>query len=570
MSRAVIYLRVSTKDQARRGGEAEGFSIPAQREACTRKAEQLGAEVTAEFIDAGESARSSARPELQRMLESISRYPVDYVIVHKVDRLARNRFDDVTINLAIQKAGAKLISVTENIDETPQGMLMHGIMSSLAEFYSGNLATETKKGMAQKVRNGGTPGMVPFGYLNVQRRTDEGAVVRTVELDPDRAEHAAWIYEAYATGEWTMSQIASRLTDLGVTTLPRPKRPARRLSTSTVEVILKNRYYIGEVKFDGVWHPGNHPRLVDADTFQRVQDIRAMRVRTREKPQLRPHYLRGTVACGLCGEELAIEYVLNRQGNRYMYYYCLGRQARKNGCTFVATPLALIERLVDEYWQDMTLSDADLETIRRDVTNHIDQIIPKQDLAVREAVKRVNVLKQERDALLRAHYAGAVPIDQLKTEQERISAQLTTAEATVAQRQYDRETLQAGLDRALTIVGDYGRHYAGFAPMTKRQMNKSVFDKVYIRDDTIDSATLDELFELLLAGDLAERLEEERSVVLDSRDEDWDLSQIQDIAVQGRESSGKGKNPRPDSQDAGSNYSYLVAGAGFEPTTSGL
>lgn len=345
MTRAAVYLRVSTKDQAQRGGETEGFSIPAQRDACLRKAEQLGAEVTAEFIDAGESARSADRPELQRMLDSISRYPVDLVIVHKVDRLARNRVDDVAINVAIQKAGAKLVSVTENIDETPSGMLMHGIMSSIAEFYSRNLATETKKGMTQKVRNGGTPGIVPFGYLNVQRRTAEGYMVRTVEIDPDRAEHAAWIFEAYATGEWTMSQIASRLTDLGVTTLPRPKRPARPLATSTVEVVLKNRYYLGEVKFDGVWHPGNHTALVNADTFQRVQDIRATRVRTREKPRVRPHYLRGTVACGLCGEELAIEYVRNSQGNRYMYYYCLGRQARKNGCVFVATPVALIERL---------------------------------------------------------------------------------------------------------------------------------------------------------------------------------------------------------------------------------
>lgn len=82
--RAVIYLRVSTRDQATRGGETEGFSIPAQRDACQRKAETLEADVIAEFVDAGESARSANRPDLKRMLDFIKTNPVNHVIVHKV------------------------------------------------------------------------------------------------------------------------------------------------------------------------------------------------------------------------------------------------------------------------------------------------------------------------------------------------------------------------------------------------------------------------------------------------------------------------------------------------------
>ena len=198
---AVIYLRVSTKDQAGRGGEAEGFSIPAQREACIRKADAVGAVVVAEFVDAGESARSANRPELQNMLSFIKEHKVQHVIVHKIDRLARNRVDDVEINIQISAVGAQLVSCSENIDETPSGMLMHGIMSSIAEFYSRNLATESRKGMKQKAKNGGTPGMACFGYLNSRTRTDDGREVRTVILDKDRAHWVPWIFERYATGE---------------------------------------------------------------------------------------------------------------------------------------------------------------------------------------------------------------------------------------------------------------------------------------------------------------------------------------------------------------------------------
>lgn len=165
---AVSYLRVSTKEQAEKGGQAEGFSIPAQREANQRKADQLGATIIEEFVDAGESARKADRPELMRMVQYVAKHKTNYCIVHKVDRLARNRADDVTIHLALKDAGVTLVSATENIDETPSGMLLHGIMSSIAEFYSRNLANEVIKGTEQKVQNGGTPTLAPLGYLNTR------------------------------------------------------------------------------------------------------------------------------------------------------------------------------------------------------------------------------------------------------------------------------------------------------------------------------------------------------------------------------------------------------------------
>src|ERR1700733_1176046 len=213
---AVIYLRVSSKEQAERGGEVEGYSIPAQREACRRKAASLKAAVIEEFADRGESAKTADRPELQRLLEFVTEQPVKYVIVHKVDRLARNRADDVAINLALKQAGVTLVSVSENIDETPSGLLMHGIMSSIAEFYSRNRAMEILKGSVQKAKNGGTPGRVPLGYRNV-RHFDNGREIRTVEVDPERGPLMAWAFEAYATGDWTIRNLLVELTERGLT-----------------------------------------------------------------------------------------------------------------------------------------------------------------------------------------------------------------------------------------------------------------------------------------------------------------------------------------------------------------
>ena len=118
---AVSYLRVSTRGQAERGGgHDEGFSIPAQREANKKKALSMGAMVGKEFVDRGASAKSADRPQLQAMLEYVKENAdrVDYVIVHKVDRLARNRDDDSDIMRVLRECGVQLVSASESIDDT--------------------------------------------------------------------------------------------------------------------------------------------------------------------------------------------------------------------------------------------------------------------------------------------------------------------------------------------------------------------------------------------------------------------------------------------------------------------
>jgi site-specific DNA recombinase len=156
--RAVLYLRVSTEEQADTDYNAEGYSLPAQREACLRVADQLNAGVVGEYVDRGESAKSAKRPQLQAMLTRLQeQHDIDYVIVHKVDRLARNRQDDVESDLIIRSSGARLVSASENIDDTPHGKLIRNIMADFAQYYSDNLATEAKKGARQKAKFGGTP-----------------------------------------------------------------------------------------------------------------------------------------------------------------------------------------------------------------------------------------------------------------------------------------------------------------------------------------------------------------------------------------------------------------------------
>lgn len=300
---AVSYLRVSTRGQAERGGGAdEGFSIPAQREANKKKTLSMGAIAGKEFVDRGASAKSADRPELQKMLEYVKENAdrVDYVIVHKVDRLARNRGDDIGIMRALQEYGVQLVSASESIDNTPAGMLLHGIMSSIVEFYSQNLATEVKKGMGEKVKNGGTISRAPLGYLNIRQVDDKGREERTVALDKERAPLIKLAFEEYATGNWTVEDLAEHLAACGLTTRATPRVPSAPVTRKTLYQVLANPYYKGVVVYKDVEYVGTHQPLVSVDTWQQVQDVMASHVNG-ERTRDHPYFLKGSLYCRNCG-----------------------------------------------------------------------------------------------------------------------------------------------------------------------------------------------------------------------------------------------------------------------------
>jgi site-specific DNA recombinase len=325
-----IYLRVSTREQARSGGGAEGYSIPAQRDACHARARQMGVTIQGEYVDAGESARSADRDQLQQLLKDIKTRRPDYVLVHKIDRLARNREDDLAINLLLRKHGVKLISCTENIDDTPSGKLLYGLMAEIAQFYSANLAEEVMKGLRRKADEGGTPFRAPLGYSN-RRETREGVERSWVELDPERADIIRWCFEQYATGEWSGIDLTLAAQAKGLTSRPNRNRPAIPIGLTGIYHILANPYYMGVVSYQGIHYEGKHQPLVEPDVWLAVQHVLAAHNHTGEKDRTHNHYLRSTIYCSACGGRKV--YSENKgNGGTYAYFFCVKRKTKTNNC----------------------------------------------------------------------------------------------------------------------------------------------------------------------------------------------------------------------------------------------
>ena len=400
------------------------------------------------------------------------------LISHKLDRLARNRADDVEINRAFEDAGVRLVSTSENIDQTPGGMLLHGIMSSIAEFYSRNLANEVIKGMGEKARNGGTLGKAPLGYMNVRARDENGREVRTIALDEERAPLIRLAFTEYATGNWTVRQLADHLNTLGLTIPPTPRRPAKSITATRLHEILRHPYYKGIVTFQGVEYPGKHEPLVDSQTWQTVQAILASR-RYGERQRIHNHFLKSTVVCGQCGARLSVQNAKNSKGTIYPYFVC-ARRCRLHDCAFTAVLIDVVEDRMSDLYRAIELSAEDRTQIEHYLHDELAQIEGDKAKAVRSLTTRRTNIEDKRRRLLHAHYEGAIPLDLLKEEQAKLSTELNQIERQLAAYQADAAEVRQHLTQALDLLEDCHRLYTAAPDHLKKLLNQVFFQRVLV------------------------------------------------------------------------------------------
>ena len=497
----IIYLRVSTKEQAQTN-ESEGYSISAQRKACTKYVQDNGWTLIDEYTDRGESARSAHRPQLQEMLSRITKEKdIDAVVVHKIDRLARNLEDHVAIRAILTKAGCSLESVVENIEDTASGKLVEGIHAIVAEFYSSNLSAEVQKGMLEKVKQGGWPHRAPLGYKNIREGTRN---IATLVIDSEIAPHIQEAYKLYATGNYTQDDIRDFFFDRGMVNQREPHKP---MTMITISKLLTNPFYTGAIRYKGVIYPGNHEPLVSKQLFEKVQATLQIRnqgsaVRKRKNP----HYLKGTLFCAHCGSRLS----LDTAKGKYVYFFCLGTK-RRRGCTHTKHIVAAeMEAQVEQLYEDIQISreTADKLTKRFD-----EELVSKQSTNAMEKQflgKRITKLADEQIKLMQAYYAGAVPLNVLKKEQDRIAKESAKAEDRLEILNSQLDQLRGVLDIALDIAMSCGLGYKTGTSSVKQFYNKAFFEKIVVKDGKIVDAEFTDLF-----YDLLEEGSDKRSLVGD-------------------------------------------------------
>lgn len=485
--KVAIYLRVSTIDQATKGNtNRDGFSIPAQREACQKKANSLNATVIKEYVDRGESARSATRPALQRLLADLcEKKNFEYVIVHKIDRLARNLHDDVMIGLAIKKSGAQLVSVTENIDETPSGQLLHGIMASIAEFYSRNLGVEALKGATEKAKQGGTPYCAPIGYTNVIERINHREI-RIVIPDPERAPLITLAFERYATGDYTELRLCEELSRRGLRSRLRARSRDDSISVSSLDKILSNRYYLGYVRYCGVEYKGKHQPLVTPAVFTACQVVRKIHSRHANKSHKHHHYLSRLLVCGHCGRPLC--FAISKR--RYPYFFCMNRQDK--GCKLPYVPIALIEEEIQKAFNQIKYSADEFQQLSKGIAEELKNEQYQAELEIKRQKQRMNRLQVELENLLQSYYDKVIDSDLIKKEQRRIARDSKSAQSVMDEAEQRLNIINNRKDRAVNLAQglDIVKVYLKANPVIKRHFCQAMFSDVSVTDEVTYASSI--------------------------------------------------------------------------------
>ena len=308
--KAVIYARYSSDNQREE-------SIEGQIRECTAYCERNGITVLGSYIDRAMSARTDKRPDFQRMILDSAKGLFDTVVVWKLDRFARNRYDSAHYKAQLKKNGIKVLSAMENISGGSEGILVEALLEGMAEYYSAQLSENVNRGHTENalkcMYNGGTP---TFGY------TIDSSL--HYQLNPHTSPVVLDIFTMYDQGK-TMKEIRDYLNSKHVTTVR-----GKPVDLNFVAAVLHNRKYIGEYRYREIVTPGGIPAIVPQDLFDRVQEKTAKNKKAPARHKAEDDYLLTTkLFCGTCGAMMVGESGTSSTERKYRYYRCVNTKKRK-------------------------------------------------------------------------------------------------------------------------------------------------------------------------------------------------------------------------------------------------
>ncbi len=498
MKSALIYLRVSTDRQAERG-----LSIPAQREACFGYAQRHDFEVVGEYVDEGESARSADRPQLQEMLTRCKKDPgIDAVIVHKIDRFARNTHDHAIIKHILKQNDIILQSVTENIDGSPEGEVMEGMMAVLAQYYSRNLGRETLKGMNQRAQNGLWNAPAPLGYVNRQIREVGGQIRKWVEPASEEVLMVKTAFELYATGEYTLHSLTDALWERGLRT-----RRGNRVCTSVLARMLRRKFYIGRVEWNGLESDGVHDAIIERQTFDKVQNVLYSRGGYVERQKKHIFILRGIASCGECGARITGEKHTTKAGNLVEYYRCSKRIGRNPTlCRQEYVPVKTLESQFTKLIKAIELRPASAAKLREKIKETAAQQTNQENELIETSKRKIEQCRIKEARLLEKLAEGVIADDdyaQAKSviEKEKADYERRLSKATEGSTQNAKV-----MKTALALATQCGKAYSMADATEKKFYAATFFKQILVRDGLIVDAQLNAPMEWLLLKRLRSRL----------------------------------------------------------------
>ncbi len=399
--KAVIYARYSSDNQREE-------SIEGQLRECMEYANKIGIEVVANYIDRALTATTDNRPDFQRMIKDSYKHCFDMIIVWKLDRFSRDRYDSAHYKHILKKNGVKVVSAKENISDGPEGIILESMLEGMAEYYSAELSEKVKRGLKENALKGKVNGgQIPYGYyVNNEQK---------LAIDEELAPIVIETFTMYADGH-IIKDIVKHFNEKGVTT-----RHGKKMSYNIIQYMLNNRKYIGEFRYGDTTLSNVVPPIISDDLFKRVQERMIKNKKAPARHKAEDNYLLTTkLFCGKCGA-LMVGESCKKTAKTYRYYKCINtkrthtcdkKPVRKEYIEDLAVQKAMdilqdeviIEYLVDSIYELQGEENPRLPRLRQqleEVEKHIKNIINaiEQGIIYDSTKDRLAELEKEKNQL---------------------------------------------------------------------------------------------------------------------------------------------------------------------------
>lgn len=439
---AAAYIRVSSGMQVETGA-----SLPSQLAEIRAYCRKNDLELLEEHIycDAGESARTDDRPAFQAMIAAARQKtpPFETIVCWENSRFARSREDAITYKALLKRNGIDLRFVKQDFEDTPMGTFMEGIVELVDEWYSKNLAVETRRGLMENARQGysggGTP---PYGMRRVTVTNEYGKEKATREPDPATAPIIREIYEMRGEKKMGYRAIAYALNARGI----RSPKGGDWSGNTVYYMLTKNQpAYLGHLIFNRAEYtiPGQKekpkdewvivenawPAILTEEQVDAVNELAKTRNRgttpgTTKKEHFQPFVLSGKIYCGLCGR--AVNGVTSGRKGAWRYYRCnKSRDAGPDSCALPQIAQRRVENAVMEVFREKIMTDGLLEEmieVAREGRGARGAEEKKRSAGLEKTI--VDLERRKRNLLL-AVEEGAMSMGDVRTRLEELNKQIT-------------------------------------------------------------------------------------------------------------------------------------------------
>ena len=308
MKTAVIYARYSSDRQTEQ-------SIDGQIHVCMEYAERNDIVIVGTYIDRAMTGTNDNREQFQKMLKDSDKKPFDYVLVYKLDRFSRNKYEMAIHRKHLKDNGIKVLSAMENIPDTPEGILLESLLEGMNQYYSEELSQKTLRGLRETRIKGNFPGgIINFGYRvknhKVVIQEEEAAIIQE-------------LFTRYANGE-RLFDLVRDLNGRGVLNKGKP------FSKHALYYLLENEKYTGIYTHDGITYDNIYPAIVSKNIFEIVKQRILSNKYGKHVIDVK-YLLKGRAFCGYCGKPLHSATGTSSNGTIWRYYKCHSIK-RDTGC----------------------------------------------------------------------------------------------------------------------------------------------------------------------------------------------------------------------------------------------